>query len=140
MASNTLNSGSQEVQAVYIGTGGADIALTTSDPFRFDLKVIDTHNAVTTGSLWRFTAPISGVYQFSGREYQITTSADIVWKINGAPQEPSEAGIFVAGTATNVITGTFYLNEGDYISMYGTNNTTQSDSMAYNVIQIVKVG
>jgi hypothetical protein len=32
----------------------------------FNTKKIDTHNAVTTGASWKFTAPFAGVYEFSG--------------------------------------------------------------------------
>lgn len=32
-------------------------------PVNFDTKVFDTHNAVTTGSSWKFTAPIAGIYR-----------------------------------------------------------------------------
>lgn len=39
----------------------------------FDTKEWDSHNAVTTGSSWAFTAPISGVYQIDGRLDQGTS-------------------------------------------------------------------
>lgn len=31
----------------------------------FNTRVFDTHNAVTTGSSWKFTAPVSGLYQIT---------------------------------------------------------------------------
>lgn len=40
-------------------------AISPSTPVNFDLKVYDTHNAVTTGAGWKFTAPISGYYQIN---------------------------------------------------------------------------
>jgi hypothetical protein len=33
--------------------------------FNFDTLIVDTHLAVTTGSSWKFTAPVSGIYQVS---------------------------------------------------------------------------
>jgi prepilin-type N-terminal cleavage/methylation domain-containing protein len=32
----------------------------------FDTKIYDSHNAVTTGSAWKFTAPMSGLYRVTG--------------------------------------------------------------------------
>lgn len=36
-----------------------------SNPINFATKSFDSHGAVTTGSSWKFTAPVSGVYEVS---------------------------------------------------------------------------
>lgn len=52
---------SESVNARYSSAAGQ--ALTNSfAQVDFGTKVFDSHNAVTTGSSWKFTAPVSGVY------------------------------------------------------------------------------
>lgn len=51
---------SETVAASY--WAGASGTSTSTTPINFSSKEYDTHNAVTTGASWRFTAPISGIY------------------------------------------------------------------------------
>lgn len=45
----------------------ANFSASTTVPINFDIKVYDTHNAVTPNlTAWKFTAPISGKYNFGG--------------------------------------------------------------------------
>lgn len=62
---STNDLGLQSVQAVYVASGStanSSFADATYEIVDFDTKVIDTHNAVTTGASWKFTAPRSGRY------------------------------------------------------------------------------
>jgi len=36
-------------------------------PVDYNVKVIDTHNAVTTGASWNFLVPVSGIYKVTGQ-------------------------------------------------------------------------
>lgn len=51
---------SETVAASYYAS--ANNAPGANTQFNFDAKVFDTHNAVTTGVSWKFTAPASGIY------------------------------------------------------------------------------
>lgn len=67
----------EKVQAIYTGTG-ANTALADSavEILDYDVKEIDTHNAVTTGASWVFTAPKTSVYLIcAGQLLNPTTSS-----------------------------------------------------------------
>ena len=53
---------SDTVSARYTQSSGQSIPTSSPTVVDFNTKVYDSHNAVTTGSSWRFTAPISGEY------------------------------------------------------------------------------
>lgn len=57
---------SETVAARYEHIAGQSIPNAANTVVDFDSKSFDTHNAVTTGSGWKFTAPVSGIYQVSG--------------------------------------------------------------------------
>lgn len=82
----------------------------------YNTREIDTHNAVTTGASWRFTAPISGVYKVSTtQKYSSGVGTRIDLFKNGSTfAELSE----VAGApATNTSSSTLIeLVAGDFIS------------------------
>lgn len=59
------------IAAKYSGTASANAS--TSNPIQWNTAVRDEHNAVTTGSGWRFIAPISSWYDFTGLVSQSTT-------------------------------------------------------------------
>lgn len=67
---------SESVTAGYYMSANAGSS--TSQPANFDTKLYDSHNAVTASAAgtgtWKFTAPISGVYKFSGPCF-LTTGA-----------------------------------------------------------------
>lgn len=53
----------ESVSARYSSTAGQSLTTGTPTVVNFDTKDWDDHNAVTTGSAWKFTAPVSGKYQ-----------------------------------------------------------------------------
>lgn len=99
----------------------ATFAASTTIPINFDLKEFDSHNAVTTSATaWKFTAPISGVYEVSTYAYGENPGTSVSFYIY--KNQPS------VGTATKVInfqksgansSGSclIKLNAGDYIDM-----------------------
>lgn len=58
----------------YFLSGG--VTADTTTPIDFSTRDFDTHGAVTTGSGWKFTAPVAGIYRISSP--MLTTSASIV--------------------------------------------------------------
>lgn len=68
---NRISAGSQviatqETVAASAYIGGGNQTTTSGTIINFNTKWFDTHNAITTGTNWRFTAPMSGKYRFSG--------------------------------------------------------------------------
>ena len=63
--------------------------------FKFDDKDYDTHNAVTTGSSWVFTAPLPGKYSVS----VLMTFDDHAW----VPTEDVYGFIRVNSSSVNLL-------------------------------------
>lgn len=118
------------------------ISSTPAAPFNFATKVYDTHNAVTTGAGWRFTAPISGYY---------SVKAIVVSNANVGGQEISvyknglfDSAICNRGNTADIVyslsgSTELYLNQGDYIDLRSTGFTTGTNS-GQNYIAISKIG
>lgn len=90
----------------------------------YDLKLIDTHNAVTTGASWVFTAPTAGEYLVTAlMNYAAVAPGDSILIANraGGASEAIRiarfnAGInFMAGSGSHV----FSLNAGDTVFFTG---------------------
>lgn len=67
----------------------------------FDSRIVDTHNAVTTGASWSFRAPSSGTYRFSVSSRTTSTAVEFQLFKNGsavAYQVRSEGGVYSSGT------------------------------------------
>lgn len=62
---SAISSNQSIVHARYSSNAGQSISNDTWTVVNFEDKEIDTHNAVTTGASWVFTAPRSGVYIIS---------------------------------------------------------------------------
>lgn len=115
----------------------------------YPTKVEDTHNAVTTGSSWKFTAPVSGVYLvtfvlgYSGSAS--VNGAAILYK-NGVAFEdnltnllnqtvlPGGAFSYYGGSASTTIR----LNIGDYIQLEA--GTVSSQTFTHGFITISRIG
>lgn len=53
---------SETVAAIYSSSSGISFSSGSVAIVNYATKIVDTHNAVTTGASWKFTAPISGLY------------------------------------------------------------------------------
>lgn len=123
----------------------ANNSITAANPFNFDGKEYDTHNAVTTGASWKFTAPVSGKYSVKAFLNPFSTPPSSpyfsIYK-NGSLY--SSIGWMTATTA-NCATGTIALNAGDYIDLRPNSNFQMSGNVSRSVltncsIQIERVG
>lgn len=92
----------------------------------FDTKDFDTHNAVTTGSGWKFTAPVAGKYRISSFVECLGTHAagNIVQMSIGVNTQTAETvmldawRVYSAGYSTETSgSTTYHLNAGDYVSL-----------------------
>lgn len=117
------------VSATYF-VSSASLAVSANSQINFDTKVSDTHGAVTTGSGWKFTAPIPGKYKVSPTSlYSSGTASRLTVYKNGF----IVANFGVMGTAGGQVSyasGSINLDlvAGDYVDCRVTNATTLSGS------------
>ncbi len=118
----------------------------------FETKVEDTHNAVTTGSDWKFTAPMDGIYSigFSMLSNSISWTAGglmitanlVLNDVNGKfLVRPYNPAAYTNRSYSNGNT-TIRLSKGDYISIkvsYGTSGANIGQ-LVYDYITIERIG
>jgi hypothetical protein len=88
-------------------------------PMNFDTELYDTAGAVTTGTAWKFTAPVSGIYQISGVFSWVSTTGNIIVYKNGV-------SFLYMGNANNpfeTMSQQLKLNAGDYIDIRSSNGS-----------------
>lgn len=120
------------VFASYTGSG---TSYSTNNPINFATKVLDTHNAVTTGSDWKFTAPINGVYTLTGALYVSATTDISIYK-NGNVISGVDIGYIIYTGQRIAISYTIYLVKDDYVFLTGIGATVVFGSH----IQITRIG
>jgi len=146
------------VRAKYVPTA---VAIGVSNTIiQFNTKVEDTHNAVTTGTSWRFTAPISGVYSVTGfaeaGAVNLTSSVygEVYFTLYVNGIGAGHIGgkyVYPAATMPNVwgvggaFTGTIRLNAGDYFDIrfgWSTGHLTSAAtwSVSPSHIEITRIG
>jgi hypothetical protein len=146
---------SESVNASYIVATGAgqSVPNTGSTIINFGNKIFDSHNAVTTGASWKFTAPVSGKYQINAGCYFVPSVYAIgniqyleLYKngsflISGPAQtaQTTSSVLLAEGLSVQVS-----LNAGEYIDIRANNNrtagaTTTGDGSGVSV-QISRVG
>ena len=103
-------------------TNASPVIGTSATIVQYNTVVEDTHNAITTGSSWKFTAPKSGIYEVKAfiQAANATTGSGTlemsVWK-NGTRNKAST--IHVLSAQSQEVLGCFAikLNQGDYIDL-----------------------
>lgn len=130
---------SETVAATYYLSGNQ----TTSVQINFDTREIDTHGAVTTGvGAWKFTAPVSGIYQVSANVLYNGTATLLLYKNNSSYKFFAHSN---GTTPTRGVGSTILrLNAGDYIDLRpGSSQTVTGGALNAGdtaIISIVKVG
>lgn len=112
---------------------------TTLNPtiINYDTKVYDTHNAVTVGASWIFTAPISGIYDLYAT-LQLSPNAgsfvanDVIQissRQNGSTVQNSFIRMETTVTSSKQIwiDDSLLLNAGDTVNILNTSNTTAAN-------------
>jgi hypothetical protein len=120
------------VAARYTSSSGQSIPQAVGTIVNFNTKEYDTHNAVTTGTNWKFTAPVAGTYNVSSYllydTFTISGISDMVLSVNKNGSTYAEIGrtplwsgaqfyVPVGGTTD------IQLNAGDTISIKAENYT-----------------
>ena len=95
------------VCAIYTTNAGQEIANNTQVRVDFEDKEVDTHDAVTTGASWVFTAPVTGYYDVS---CMVTYTATTTWAIG----EYGRIDVFIGAVDT------YRLDRNDWIDSSGT--------------------
>ena len=103
---------------------------------RFDNKREDTHNAVTTGASWKFTAPISGLYNINVVSHfgSNTTCSIYIGVVKFRPiieQMLTTSGYAIGGAVIR-------LAAGQYIDIRPT--TTSGNNNQSRFIEIARIG
>jgi len=93
----TTIAASESINASYYCSTNQSASAST--PINFDTKDYDSHNAVTTGSSWVFTAPSSGVYWISmNGDVTVSTDFRLLLYKNGSAFK-SMSGVIPSSTA-----------------------------------------
>lgn len=138
----SLIAANETVSARY-ATSTAQSISTTATIVNFSTKDYDTHNAVTTGASWKFTAPISGKYLICAFVAPANNNNNHFSElyINGSVKLMMSAilSLYEMPHSTSIVN----LNAGDYIDLR-VKNTTNSYNLDGNIernwISIVRVG
>lgn len=144
------------IGARYTTNAGQSINTSSTTRVDFEDEVYDTHDAVTVGGSWKFTAPIDGYYHVTARV--LFTSSDtwaenevcqlVLYKNGGVVSYlDRRIGVDTSGGANNHGAGgsdTIYLTASQYIDVRVTQTSggtlTLHNDGAHNFIAIEKVG
>lgn len=145
---------SESVIARYTQSSGQSIPNSTRTIVDFNIKDYDSHNAVTTGASWKFTAPISGTYRISAN----VLFTNVAWTAGSATfSDLYKNGATYASSNDRVVQAAFNnhygpdplnvtvrLLAGEYIDFRIFQNrgsaTTMYTSSNFNYISIERVG
>jgi hypothetical protein len=124
------------VAATYAAVASA--STTANTQINFDTKIIDTHSAVTTGAgTWKFTAPVSGIYEVMGMIAPNGTTAGQLYKNGSSVQY---LGYINASGQPCTLAAQIQLNAGDYIDARMLNTLTLGGAAPYtNIIHIKRL-
>lgn len=147
---------SENVKAFYRHPGGQNIVSSdATQVVNFSTKVYDSHNAVTTGAAWKFTAPVSGTYRVAAETLADPAAGWVAgeeWTNRMYIQDGSIHSILggqfmQAGHSTLVNASgstSIYMNAGEWLQLriYQSNGSTVAvrNDPAFNFIVIEKVG
>lgn len=136
---------SETVGASYYASSNTSTA--AGSPINFAGKDYDTHNAVTIGASWRFTAPISGTY--SVKTFINTSTNPSTSNYMNLHKNGSLYASIAWGNISDAYSGTLNLQllAGDYIfltpsssTMVIAGNASRSSTSGVGAIQIQRVG
>ena len=142
---------SETVYAKY--TSSATPSFATTNIVDYATKELDSHGAVTTGASWKFTAPMSGVYEVKARWMTNAFASGgtsriiglILYKNGSAVDKIAVTAELTADSVQKSMAGStlIRLNAGDYIDFRGTgtaSTSTLSGTATENYVCITRVG
>lgn len=137
-AGSQVLSASETVAASYYSAAN-QTSLTTQ--INFGTRIYDTHGAVTTGSSWRFTAPMSGKYSILGKIQGSTGLGGHLFKNN---TKVVHFIYYMQSTGVTSFSTTVDLVAGDFIDLRPSSSATVNggtiSSTDNSYIDIFRVG
>ncbi len=145
---------SEKIYARYETNVTTSVANTGDTLIDFEDKVFDSHNAVTVGASWKFTAPVAGIYQISSNNQFTSATYAVGNVVGGAIYKNGSVNTYFNSQTAAAATGLIFttncpsilisLNAGDYIDIRLTNTrtagaTTINGTAASNYICIEKI-
>ena len=121
-SSNTVSSADTDTRVVAAKySGSVSATASTAAPVQWNTLQYDTHGAVTTGSGWKFTAPVSGIYRVNCT-LNSTSGAQALAVYKNGSITPTIIGD--VNTTQNLSgSGTIYLLSGEYIDIRPTTSS-----------------
>jgi hypothetical protein len=105
----------EKVYAEYYASSNKSTS--TTQAIDFDTKITDTHNAVTVGSGWKFTAPRSAYYIVSGITYTASVVGGILSIYKNNIWAKKLWYVYGTYTLTSGSSRTIFLNQGEYVDI-----------------------
>lgn len=145
-SSNVLMSNDTDtrVVAARYTTAAAFSITTTPTIINYSTKVNDTHGAVTTGSSWKYTAPVSGYYRATAQYSNFSASLKIyvlgLYKNDALYSENSATRQATNGAPERpLLSDIVYLNAGDYIDFRASTNLAGETAEANASVNFVSI-
>jgi len=133
-----LDAATSRVFAHYYATG---FTPAINAQLNFDTEVEDTHDAVTTGASWKFTAPLAGLYQITawGKDASSRYAHNLYLNNSGVTYGGAPVRMLYRDDYDSESFSTFILRlaASDYIDLRAAANDSAVD---YAHIQILRVG
>ncbi len=145
---------SEKIYARYETNVAQSVANSGDVLIDFEDKVFDSHNAVTVGASWKFTAPVAGIYQVSSNNVYNSSTYAVGNVVFGAIYKNGSANTYFNTQTTQAATGLIMsaccpavlisLNAGDYVDIRLANSRTAGATVlnanaASNYINIEKI-
>lgn len=140
----------ESVVARYQTAAGQSLANSTTTIVNFATEAFDSHDAVTVGSSWKFTAPIDGIYRITSIVTFAANATGVrqldIYK-NGASNAIIGLTPYTISTGTSTLFGgaaSLDLTKGDYVDIRAWQNSGGAlaliSNATANVISIERVG
>jgi hypothetical protein len=136
-SSNTVASADTDTRVVAASVNTlSSTSITANTALQFTTTVIDTHGAITTGTGYKFTAPVSGNYRISASMAALTASNGSLYAAKNGVFTFSQQNFITSSTATQGGGGSIILplNAGDTAQLaFTTSVTAASNNFNFNI-------
>lgn len=136
-SSNTVSSADTDTRVVAASVNTlSSTSITANTALQFTTTVIDTHGAITTGTGYKFTAPVSGNYRISASMAALTASNGSLYAAKNGIFTFSQQNFITSSSSTQGGGGSIILplNAGDTVQLaFNTSVTAASNNFNFNI-------